>query len=65
MYSYCINKAFVAFHDRPLFSLPLNRISFADGGDLQNFSLIFLLIMYLQINLFGKAWARVEVSVIV
>jgi hypothetical protein len=63
MYSYCINKAFVAFHDRPLFRFSPNRTSFADGGGLQNFSLIPLLIMCLQINLFGKAWARVEVSV--
>jgi hypothetical protein len=54
MYSYCINKAFVAFHGRRLFRFSPNDISFADGDGLKNFTLIVISIICLQINSLKK-----------
>jgi len=54
LYSYCINKALVAFHGRPLFLFSANGISFADEDGLQNFNLIAIPITCLQINSLKK-----------
>jgi len=47
--SYCINKACAAFRGRPRFRFSPKGISFAAGGGLQNFNLIAIPIICLQI----------------